>query len=168
MKIGIISDTHDNLPNIQKSVQVFNKEKVEMVLHLGDWCSPFAPDFFAGLKCQIKSVFGNNDADIFAFLKKKFSVDIEFRKRIFEIDLAGKKAVMFHGDDAQITNSLIQSGAYDVVFTGHTHIVVNEMKGKTLHINPGTVSHYKSGKINREFTIAIYDSEKNSAKILKI
>jgi len=35
MKIGIISDTHDNLPQIKKAVEIFNREKVELVLHAG-------------------------------------------------------------------------------------------------------------------------------------
>ncbi|HCL90984.1 MAG TPA: YfcE family phosphodiesterase, partial [Candidatus Atribacteria bacterium] len=41
MKIGIISDTHDNLPKIKKAVGIFNREKVELVLHAGDFVSPF-------------------------------------------------------------------------------------------------------------------------------
>ncbi|MEM2172632.1 MAG: metallophosphoesterase family protein, partial [Thermoproteota archaeon] len=36
MLIGLISDTHDNLIMIEKSVAFFNEKKVEVVLHAGD------------------------------------------------------------------------------------------------------------------------------------
>jgi len=37
MIIGIISDTHDNLPEIEKAVKLFNQKKVGFVLHAGDF-----------------------------------------------------------------------------------------------------------------------------------
>lgn len=42
MKIGIISDTHDQVEKIKKAISIFNKEKVFLVYHLGDFCSPFS------------------------------------------------------------------------------------------------------------------------------
>jgi putative phosphoesterase len=41
MIIGIISDSHDNLTQIKIAVDIFNREKVELVLHAGDFVSPF-------------------------------------------------------------------------------------------------------------------------------
>ena len=41
MKIGVLSDSHDNLPNIRKAVEVFSKNGVEALIHGGDFCSPF-------------------------------------------------------------------------------------------------------------------------------
>lgn len=32
MKLGIISDTHDNMPKIARAVELFNEEKVDLVL----------------------------------------------------------------------------------------------------------------------------------------
>ncbi len=168
MKVGIVSDTHDHLPNILEAVKLFNKEKVELVIHCGDWCSPFAPDFFAGLNCPIKSVFGNNDADVFKMLSKKYAVPIEFSKNVMELSIGGKKAVVYHGEEQAITESLLASKKYDVVITGHTHQTVNERKDGVLQINPGTLSHFKAGKINSEFTVSIYDSSLDAAKIVKL
>ena len=46
MKIGVLSDTHDNLVNIRKAVEIFSKNGVEAVIHAGDFCSPFTlPEF---------------------------------------------------------------------------------------------------------------------------
>jgi len=63
MKIGIISDTHDNLLQIKKAVDIFNQEKVDLVLHAGDFVSPFTALEFKNLNCSLKGVFGNNDGD---------------------------------------------------------------------------------------------------------
>ncbi|MGB5089822.1 MAG: metallophosphoesterase family protein [Nitrososphaeraceae archaeon] len=62
MKIGIISDTHDNIENIQKAVKEFNNRQVEIVLHAGDFVSPIAVESFAGIK--LVGILGNNDTDI--------------------------------------------------------------------------------------------------------
>jgi putative phosphoesterase len=35
--IGIISDTHDNLPAIKRAVDLFNEKNVDLVLHAGDF-----------------------------------------------------------------------------------------------------------------------------------
>jgi uncharacterized protein len=35
MKIGIISDTHDDIENVQEAIEIFNKVKVEYVIHAG-------------------------------------------------------------------------------------------------------------------------------------
>lgn len=40
MKIGILSDSHDNMPKLARAVELFNEEKVELVLHAGDLVSP--------------------------------------------------------------------------------------------------------------------------------
>jgi predicted phosphodiesterase len=40
MKIGIISDTHDYIRNIQRAVREFNDKHVEIVIHAGDFTGP--------------------------------------------------------------------------------------------------------------------------------
>jgi predicted phosphodiesterase len=37
MKLGVISDARDNLPMIAKAVKIFKENKVEFVLHAGDY-----------------------------------------------------------------------------------------------------------------------------------
>jgi len=46
MKIGILSDTHDRLDTIEKVFHIFLDEKVEQIIHCGDWVSPFTIEFF--------------------------------------------------------------------------------------------------------------------------
>jgi len=46
-KLGVISDTHDNLDAIGKAVDEFNKRRVSLVLHAGDYVFPFTAKIFS-------------------------------------------------------------------------------------------------------------------------
>ncbi|MEO0083560.1 MAG: YfcE family phosphodiesterase, partial [candidate division WOR-3 bacterium] len=61
--IGIISDTHDNLPNIKRAVKIFNQRKVSLVIHCGDFVAPFTLLTFKELQCPLTGVFGNCDGE---------------------------------------------------------------------------------------------------------
>ena len=41
MIIGLISDTHDNLPYIIKAITRLKEEHAKLVLHAGDYIAPF-------------------------------------------------------------------------------------------------------------------------------
>ena len=170
MLIGVISDTHDNAQNLIKAFNVFNKKKVDLVIHCGDWVAPFMIDFCKELDFKIISVFGNNIGDKFRFIKKcqEKEFDIETNDSIAEIDLDGRKAIAFHGDPKQLLDSLIQSQKYDVVFSGHTHKALIEKTGKTLHINPGSTCGIHGSEIDAEITIAFYDTKTDNAEIVNL
>ena len=72
MLIGAISDTHDNLPQVEKAVKYLNDQKVGLVLHAGDYVAGFVIPKFKQLNCKLIGVFGNNDGD-HELLKKRFS-----------------------------------------------------------------------------------------------
>ncbi len=76
MKIGVLSDTHDQGELIQKAVKYFNDENVSWVFHCGDWVSPFILHFFRELKAPLRGVFGNNDGDKFRHLTFKISGEL--------------------------------------------------------------------------------------------
>jgi putative phosphoesterase len=164
MKLGIISDTHDNIKNFLKAIEIFNKNKVEYVIHCGDWVSPFMLDVCDNLKCDILSVFGNNEGDIFRLLTKTSKA--KFFNKSFVKTFDNKKIAVYHGDSKPLLAGLIDSQKYDVVLSGHTHISVIETIGKTLHINPGTCSDYANSKIEDKPSIAIYDTKSNKAEII--
>ena len=78
----------------------------------------------------------------------------------------GKKIVAYHGDARPLLEGLIECQKYDVVLSAHTHDALIERRGKTLHINPGTVCEYGHSKIKDNPTIAIYDTKKDEAEII--
>ena len=165
MLIGLISDTHDNLPMIEKAVKRLNQEKVELVLHAGDYVAPFVIPKFKALNCKLIGVFGNNDGD-HDLLRKRFSetINCEVRGRFAEIDIEDFKIALLHGDETELLNALINHGNFDAIVHGHSHANISQKNGKTLIVNPGETCGYLTGKA----TIAILDTMNQEAKIIEI
>jgi uncharacterized protein len=165
MLIGLMSDTHDNLPAVERAVKRLNEAKVTLVLHAGDYVAPFVIPKFKQLNSRLVGVFGNNDGD-HELLRKKFAEtnNCEVRGRFAEVNAEGFKIALLHGDDIELLNSLIGCECFDAVVHGHAHTTGIKVKGKTIVINPGEVCGYLTGKS----TMAILDTEKREAKILEI
>ena len=165
MLIGLISDTHDNLPMIERAVSRLNLEKAELVLHAGDYVAPFVIQKFKALNCKLIGVFGNNDGD-HELLKKRFSEteNCTIRGRFAEINAEGFLIALLHGDETELLNAVATHGGFDAVVHGHSHANVSMSMGKTLVINPGEVCGYLSGKS----TLALLDTSKREAKIVNL
>lgn len=162
MILGIIADTHDRLPFVDKAVKRLNKEKVELVLHAGDYVAPFVVPHFKPLKAHLIGVFGNNDGDK-ELLKKRFAeIDADIRGEFAEVMIGGLKIAMLHGHNEELLNSLIGVNSYEVVVHGHTHVAKTYRKKKTLVINPGEACGYLTGKS----TIALLDTKTLEVKTI--
>ncbi|MBI2549758.1 metallophosphoesterase [Candidatus Woesearchaeota archaeon] len=166
MKIGVISDTHDQRLRILEAIGVFNKEKVGLVVHCGDWVSPFSAARFSALKCPTKGVFGNNDGDKNMHRERNGGF-IEYCDEKMEIAVDGRKIFVTHGHIPQLLENALKSGKYDAVFSGHTHIAHVKNEGKTLWLNPGTLVDETSDKI-KGMGIAVYDTATNNAELIKL
>lgn len=164
MKIGILSDTHDQGEFIRAAVNYFNSQEVDLVIHCGDWVSPFILHFFKGLKAPLRGVFGNNDGDKFRHLafKDRWGIDLEYAERFLELEFDNRQIAVFHGDYPGIVEALVTCGKYDVVFHGHTHKKVNQHHGKTLSLNPGSLMKETSDNL-KGASIAIYDTSTHLA-----
>jgi len=147
MRIGLISDTHDNLPAIKKAVKLFNKEKVDAVIHAGDIVAPFAADEFNKLVCPFIAVFGNNDGEING-LKNTLGGKIYIPPK--EVIFGGRKIVIVH--DIQ---KLAGNTDADIVVYGHLHKQKFEKVRNTLYINPGEACGWLTGSE----TVSIFDTE---------
>jgi putative phosphoesterase len=164
MIVGIIADTHDRLPLLDKAVNRLNEEKVELVLHAGDYVAPFVVPHFKPLKAHLIGVFGNNDGDK-ELLKKRFTeLGAEIRGEFAEVMVDGLRIALLHGDETELLLSLIDVGSYDVIVYGHTHEAKTYRKGKTLVINPGEACGYLSEKPS----IAILNTKPLDAKTIHL
>ena len=137
MVIGIISDTHDNVENIKKAVEIFKKHKVEFVIHAGDIVAPASVKYFKGL--NMKFVFGNCDGDRHKIDEKVREINGQHYGRVMELKLKGKKLCVFHGDDIVKTDQLL-GAEYDYFIHGHTHAPEDKMHNNTRVLCPG--GHY--------------------------
>ncbi len=165
MLIGVISDSHDNLPLIEKAVQTLNEQKVGLVLHAGDYVSPFTIARFKKLNCQFVGVFGNNDGD-HELLKKRFAetTNCTVHGRFTQVTVDGYRIALLHGDEPELLNAIVDGGYFDAVIHGHSHTRSIERRGKTLAINPGELCGYLTGKPS----IAILDTAKDEAEIVEL
>ncbi|MBI3036408.1 metallophosphoesterase [Candidatus Woesearchaeota archaeon] len=166
MKIGVISDTHDQRLRILEAIDIFNEEKVELVIHCGDWVAPFSAARFSALKCQIKAVFGNNDGDRIMHRERNGSF-VEYHDEKMEIAVEGRRIFVTHGHLPQLVENALKSGKYDAVFSGHTHIAHVKNEGKTLWLNPGTLVDETNEK-TKGMSIAVYDTATNNAELIKL
>jgi len=171
MIVGIMSDTHDHLPLVDKAVKKLIDEKVELVLHAGDYISPFVIQHFKQFKGRFIGVFGNNDGD-HEFLKMRFAeFGLEIRGYFAEVKIDNTRIALLHGGEpggplgpSELLKSLISSECYDVIVHGHVHEAKAYRKGKTLIINPGEVCGYLTEKP----TVAVLNTKTMSAKIVPL
>lgn len=153
MKIAIISDSHDNVPNMEKALAWMNDNKIEQIIHCGDLCAPgvlvntFAPQFSG----QIHMVFGNvEDRELLP--KKVADFDhVTHYGDIGEVEIDGKKIAFVHFPDEG--KKLADSGKYNLVFYGHSHKAWEETIGETKLVNPGTLAG-----LFAKATFAVYDT----------
>lgn len=163
--VGLISDTHDNLPMVDRAVKRLNEENVGLVLHAGDYVAGFVIPRFKELKARLIGVFGNNDGD-HEVLRKRFSENkrLELRGNFAEIVANDLRIALLHGGDVELLEALIDKESFDVVVYGHTHIAQILRKGRTLVVNPGEVCGYLSGKP----TLALLDTVKRESRIIEL
>ena len=159
MRIGIMSDTHDNLPAIRKAVEFLNARPVDLAIHAGDYVAPFVANELKNLKAPLKGVFGNNDGE-----RKGLYEALGIYDEILEVDADGMRIAVTHGTDERIVRALARSRLYDVVVVGHTHHYEIREEGRTILVNPGEVCGYITGVKS----VALLDSRRREVQIFNI
>ena len=160
MKIGIISDTHNNIELTDKAVGIFKSNKIELLIHAGDLTSPKMIDLFKDFDCKI--VLGNGDMDIEDMCSKCDKFGFASIDYTCSFSAAGKNFFVFHGNNVQMFRDAVLSGQYDYIIKGHTHYFENYISNKTRIINPGSL--YESD----ECSIVILETETDEVKMIKI
>lgn len=132
MKILVIADTHGNVGNI---LTALDREKPDVLIHLGDGLSDLADIKFTG---QIFAVRGNNDTNG----KIKTIAKVEYAKKIM---------LLTHGNEFDVKKNyekLIQfsynQGA-DIVLFGHTHKQDYFTRNGMIFVNPGALKDRETG-----------------------
>jgi len=161
MLIGLISDTHDHVPHIKKAVKLFKEREVDLIIHSGDFCSPFTVPLFEGL--PLKAIFGNNDGDAYLLMTKCREIGADLLGDFFELDADHYRIAVYHGTNPGITGALHECGKYDVVVSGHTHEKSQQKIGDTLAINPGTAHGFDG-----EATIAFLDTSGREIEFISL
>jgi len=153
MKIGIFSDSHEDIKAIDKAVEIFNKNNVTSVLHCGDLISPIMVKALSNLQSPLYYVKGNNDGETLFLHQKMQSINAKMFTIPTKINISEKHIFIMH-EPIEI-ESLVKSNNYDLIAYGHTHKLVTKKINNTFLINPGECCGLLSGKK----TIVILDFE---------
>jgi putative phosphoesterase len=137
MKIGVLSDTHDQVERIARALQLLRAEGAEMALHCGDIEGPEAVAPFEGWEAHF--VFGNCDWDREGLARAIGRVGGVLHERFGHVEAGGARLAFLHGDDLRLFRDVEGSGAYDFLFHGHTHVAGERAAGRTRVINPGAL-----------------------------
>ena len=155
MLIGLISDTHNNRPGVRYALDIFESLGIDVILHAGDLISAQLLDEFVDFSLFLS--FGNGD-DPLMIASRASGVSDRFRcEEMLDLNLAGKRIFMIHGDHRTEQEKRIESGDYDYVIHGHTHRFWDERVGSTRVINPGALG----GRYIGERSFATLDLVKN-------
>jgi len=144
-----VSDSHDNIAAIKKLGDALRSRGVSLVIHAGDWVSPFTARFLreaVGEGVRVVGVWGNNEGERPYFLEVAKKFNVEIAGDAAELEVAGRKIAVYHGTSPVLLKALAESGLYDIVIYGHTHQAVIEKRGRTLVVNPGELCGCLTGR----------------------
>ena len=161
----MLADTHDNLPLVDRAVSRLASLSPDLVLHAGDFVSPFVIPRLAALPCPCIGVFGNNDGDRgLLAAKAKESGTVELHGSFTARLLDGRSIALLHGHEPDLLDEIAGEGIFDAVISGHTHRPSISRQGRTLLVNPGEACGYLTGKA----TVAVLETGAMEAEILEI
>lgn len=157
MLVGVLSDVHDALSNLEGALQRLRERGVGMLFFLGDFCSPIPSRMLSGYPGTVHCVFGNGDGDRFAIAKVAEPDDsaLVLHGEWAELQVDGRRVALTHFPF--YARALARTGDYDAVFSGHTHERHEERVGQTLWVNPGEILGWKSPP-----TWALWETSDNS------
>ncbi len=142
MRIGIVSDTHNQLRNCERIVEILNAARVERVVHTGDITQAKTLRVLAGLRAPLWGVYGNNDLERPSLEAACEELGLHFVDPPLRIEWAGRRIVVVH-DPLEIDAALL-SGC-DVALHGHDHRRVIERRNGALVVNPGECAGHLPG-----------------------
>lgn len=168
MRIGILSDIHDNLWNLAPAIRAL--AEVDVLICCGDLCSPFVVDELAKFGKDVHIVFGNNDADLYRITAKALKAEhVRVHGELFQARFDGRHFAVNHFD--YLARPMAKSGEYDVVCFGHNHEREIGRQAGCLLINPGPImgAKFSSGRWEDVVpSFAVYDTETDRAAAFRI
>ncbi len=140
MNIGILSDSHGNVPRTKAAAEAMHAFKPVHVIHCGDIGSAQVLHAlaigFAETETPVTCVLGNVDWE------GEYAppmAHVHLAGRLARLEIGGARIAVIHGDDMRQLDRIVDAQEFDYIFTGHTHARDDEQRGKTRIINPGAL-----------------------------
>jgi putative phosphoesterase len=150
MRIAILSDTHSRHATVEAVLKRIDELGVELILHCGDIEDADTVWLFPG---HTHFVFGNCDSERTSLRQAIYGIGGTVHEPYGRLELDEKLVGFIHSDDKKLFQKLENSGEYDYLFYGHTHVAEEHRTGPTRVINPGALHRA------RPKTFAILDLE---------
>lgn len=166
MVIGVIADSHDHLDRLRLACAIWQTEKVQAVIHAGDYVAPFTLPILAQLGVPLYGVRGNNDGELAGLAAGFAHAGGHFSAHPQEILLDNKRILIQHEPFALDTLHKTSDSALSLVVYGHTHRAEfrPSTNGGPAILNPGEAC----GWLYNTPTIAVYDTLKSVAHIITL
>ncbi len=162
MRIGIISDTHDNLRNLESALEILENEDINMLLHCGDLSGPAVVEALSDFDVWIARGNVDHHPELEQTVLEVLGAGRLAERHRFVLD--GRSALMVHGHRQGQLRRLISAGKYAYVFHGHTHRRRDEDIGPTWVINPGALG----GMRWQQRSFCILDPESDRLRFVEI
>ncbi len=160
MKLGILSDTHNQLDRTRRAVALLREAGAEVLVHCGDIIDIEIVTACSLLPCYY--VFGNNDSynvtDLRTTIEETGGTCLMWSG---ELNLDGKRIGITHGHFPTDVRNLM-AAAPDYLLTGHSHSAHDERVGSVRRINPGALHRAAA------FSVAILDLVADELTFLSI
>lgn len=164
-RIGVLSDTHNNIANTRSALDIFRARGVDRLVHCGDITGPHMLEAFSGF--QVWLVRGNNDYDWLGLRSQARRMgSVHYMGGDANLEFDGHRVGVCHGDDASLLNTLTRSRVFEWVFYGHTHQHDLEVSGGTKVLNPGALGGRHPHGESR--CVAIVDLAAGDAKFVTL
>ena len=139
MILAVMSDTHDNIWNLRKTLMLVKEHRAEAIIHCGDFIAPFMLKELNQANIPVHGVFGNNDGDKFLLTKLSLTSlsHITLYDPVGELNLEHFKVAFTHYK--AVAEGLAATGRFDLVCFGHTHEASLDNVGGAVLLNPGEV-----------------------------
>jgi uncharacterized protein len=144
MKVGVMADSHDRVPAIAELIRAFVDAGAGLVMHAGDYCSPFALAPFAEATVPLLGVFGRNDGDP-AGLREAAAAGVaaELYESPHSFEIGGTRIMLVHDLSDVMARSV---KAHAIVIHGSTHEYDVSTRDETLLLNPGEACGWVHGR----------------------
>lgn len=153
MQIAVVSDTHNNIINLEKAIHEIKYQGIKHLIHCGD--VTFRQTLKACQDLCINLAYGNGDNDQRSILEQLQLLNPDSNAGLIQdFSLDGQRFFVAHGDTHSLIQTALSSGEYDWVLQGHTHRFKDELYGHTKWVNPGALG----GKLPGSVSFAILET----------
>jgi len=159
MRVGILSDTHDQVARTRAAVALLVDAGAEALVHCGDITVPEVVHELSGRPSYF--VFGNCDVDLPELREAIVAIGGACLEQGGVIELGDRRLAVTHGHLPREVHRL-EARSPHYFMTGHTHQSADARRGSTRWINPGALHRAAT------LSVAVLDLASDELRLLTV